>query len=64
MRSRGLKRDVFLSGNELQMFRDEVCRNTVEIKPLTATQNGGHTFWGSVVAKIKFHVLGRLFESL
>src|SRR4030095_17260653 len=41
MRTRGLKRNFFLSGNELQMFRDEVCRDAVEIKPRTAAQHGG-----------------------
>src|SRR4029450_1373425 len=39
MRSRGLKRDFLLSRNELQMFRDQVCRNAVEIKALRAAQH-------------------------
>ncbi len=64
MRSRGLKRDVFLSRNELEMFRDEVCRNAVEIKSLTAAQNGGQHLLGLSGRENKFHMLGRLFESL
>src|SRR5262249_38277201 len=44
MRGRRLKRDFLLFSYELKMLRDQVCRNTVEIKPLTAAQNGRENF--------------------
>src|SRR4030095_6996453 len=64
MRGGGLKRDFFLFRNELQMFRDEVCRDAVQIKPLTPAQNGGKHLLGFGGRENKFHMLGRLFESL
>src|SRR5438552_1284996 len=41
VRRRGLKRDLFFSGDQLQVLRDQVCRNAMEVEPLTAAENGG-----------------------
>ena len=64
MRSRGLERDFFFSSDELQMFRYEICRDTVKIESLTPAQNGGQHFLRLGRRENKFHMPRRLFESL
>jgi len=36
MRSRWLQRDLFLSSDELEVLCYEICRDAMEIEPLTA----------------------------
>src|SRR5437016_13336943 len=38
VRCRGLQRNLFSSGDELQVLRDQVRRDTMEIEPLAAAQ--------------------------
>ena len=64
MRRRGCERDFLFSSDELQMFGDEVCRDTVKIKPLATAQNGWQHFLRLGGRENKFHMRGRFFESL
>jgi hypothetical protein len=61
---RGLQRDLFFSGDELQVLRDQVRRDTMEIEPLTAAQNGWQHFLRLGRRENKFHMLGRLLQRL
>src|ERR1043166_4507310 len=63
MRGRWLKQDFLLLRNELKMFRDQVCRNAVEIKPLAPAQNGWENFLRLCGREDEFHMLGRFLES-
>src|SRR5438046_1313400 len=64
VRRRGLKRDLFFSGDQLQVLRDQVCRNAMEVEPLTAAENGGQNLLRFGRRENKFHMLGRLFQRL
>jgi hypothetical protein len=46
------------------MFRDQICWNAVEIKPLATTQNRRENFLRLGGREDKFHMFGRLFEGL
>src|SRR4029077_19361945 len=64
MRGSGLKRNFLLSSDELQMFRDQVCRNAGQIKQLATTQNRRENFLRLGGREDEFHMLGRFFEGL
>src|SRR6184192_3342982 len=44
VRCRRLQRDLFFSGDELQVLRDQIRRDTMQIEPLTAAQNRCQNF--------------------
>ena len=62
MRSRRLQRDLFFPSDELQMLRDQVCRDAVEIESLAAAQDGWQNFLRLSRRENKFHMLGRFFQ--
>ena len=62
MRSRRLQRDFFFSGNELEMLRNQICRDTMEIEPLTAAQNRRQNFLRLGRRENKFHMRRRFLE--
>ena len=64
VRCRRLQRNLLFSGDELQMLRDQVCRDPVEIESLTAAQNCWQNSLRLGRCENKFHVLGRLFQRL
>ena len=50
--------------DELQMFRDQVCRNAMEIEALTAAQNGRQNLLRFGRRENEFHVRRRFLERL
>jgi hypothetical protein len=56
--------DLLLLRDELQVLRDEICRDAMQIEPLAAAQDGCQNFLRLGRSKNKFHVLGRLFQRL
>src|SRR5262249_22932083 len=64
VRCRWLQRDLFFFGNKLQVLRDEVRRDSVQIEPLTAAQNSWQNFLWLSGRENKFHMLGRFFQRL
>ena len=59
-----LERDLLLSGDELQMFRDQVRRNAMQIETLAAAEDGRQNLLRLGRGEDEFHVLGRFLQRL
>ena len=57
MRRGRFEHELFLDRDELQMFRDQVGRDAVQIKPLASTQNCRQNLFRLGRGEDKFHVL-------
>ena len=64
MRRRGIERDLFLARDELQMLRDQVCRDAMKIEALAAAQDRGQNFLRLGRGEDELHVRRRLLERL
>ena len=64
MRRGRLEYDLLFSGNELQMLRDQIRRNPVQIETLTPAENCRQHLLGLGRGEDEFYVLGRLLERL
>ena len=64
MRRRRLERDLLFSGDELQMLRDQVRRDAVQIETLAAAQDRRQDLLRLGRREDEFHVRRRLFERL
>ena len=56
VRGRRLERDLLLPGDELQMLRDQVRRDAMEIESLAAAQDGRQNFLRLGRGENEFHV--------
>ena len=59
-----LERDFFLARDELQMLRDQICGNPMQIEALAATQDCRQNFLRLRRRKNELHMRRRFFESL
>src|SRR5205085_668526 len=57
---RRFERDLFFSGDELQVLRYQICRNPMKIEPLTPTEDGRQNLLRLSRSENKFNVLRRL----
>ena len=64
MRRRRLERDLFLLGDELQMMRDQVRRDAMQIEALAAAQNCRQNFLRLGRREDELHVRRRFFQRL
>ena len=64
VRGRGLERDFLLSGDELQMLRNQIRRDAVQVEALAAAQDCRQNFLRLSRCENEFHVRWRLFEGL
>src|SRR5262249_50763533 len=54
----------FLFGDQLEVLRNEICRDTMEIEPLTARENCRQNLVRFRCSENEFHMWRRLFERL
>src|SRR5262249_16017864 len=64
VRSPRLQSDLFFAGDELQVLRDQIRRNAMQIEPLTPAQDSWQNLLRLGGCENKFHMLGRLFQRL
>src|SRR5262249_37852573 len=64
MRRSSLERDLLFLRNELQVLRNQIRGNAMQIEPLTTAENGRQNFLRLGGGENKFHMLGRLFQRL
>ena len=62
VRCRRFERDLFFSGDELQVLRDQICWDPVKIESLTPTKDGRQNLLRLSRSENEFHVLRRLLQ--
>src|SRR5437660_4023319 len=61
---RSLQRDLLFLRDELQVLRDQNCRDTMQIESLATAKDGWQNFLRLSRSKNKFHMVWRLFQRL